>query len=414
MPGPSTHTNLPAPDRAQQAHSARVVAAVHAALTVAGGWLPFDEYLRIAMYAPGLGYYSAGAVKFGAAGDFITAPELSSLFGYCVARQCAPLLAALAEGGAPGTLLELGAGSGRLAGDVLTRLESLGSLPAEYLILEVSADLKAWQQARIAALEPALAGRVHWIESLPATPIRGVIIANEVADALPFKRFVATATGVDELGVAAAGNDGLRWQPRAATRSLRQELERLQAGPGAASFATGFQSECCLLLDGWLSSLGATLAEGAVLLFDYGVGRRDYYHPERSRGTLRCHYRHRAHDDPFLLPGLQDITAWVDFTRAAEAADAAGLEVAGYCTQAAFLMGAGIHEELQQAATIDVSNAVTGDAGAGGVAAARRAAEARQLLLPGEMGENFKALALTRALELPLRSFALQDLRRAL
>jgi SAM-dependent MidA family methyltransferase len=196
------------------------------------------------------------------------------------------------------------------------------------------------------------------------------------------------------------------WQLHAPAPALQREVARVQVELGAAAPAVEFQSECCLLLDGWIASLGATLAKGAILLFDYGVGRRDFYHAKRSGGTLRCHYRHRAHDDPFLLPGLQDITAWVDFTRVAEAADAAGLDVAGYCTQAAFLMGAGIAQELQP---------VTSEAAAmDHVAAARRASEARQLLLPGEMGETFKAMALTRHLDLPLTGFALQDLRHHL
>jgi SAM-dependent MidA family methyltransferase len=406
MPGPHTHTNLPAPDPAQQQHSSRVAGAVRAALAAAGGWLPFDEYLRIVMYAPGLGYYSAGTAKFGAAGDFITAPELSSLFSYCVARQCAPLLTTQAAGSARATVLELGAGSGRLAADVLTRLESLGSLPQQYLILEVSADLRARQQALLATLRSNLAARVRWIDALPAAPIHGVIVANEVLDALPFKRFVVTADGVMEQGVGAAADGSLVWQLHAPAPALQREVARVQVELGAAAPAVEFQSECCLLLDGWIASLGATLAKGAILLFDYGVGRRDFYHAKRSGGTLRCHYRHRAHDDPFLLPGLQDITAWVDFTRVAEAADAAGLDVAGYCTQAAFLMGAGIAQELQP---------VTSEAAAmDHVAAARRASEARQLLLPGEMGETFKAMALTRHLDLPLTGFALQDLRHHL
>jgi SAM-dependent MidA family methyltransferase len=414
MPGPNSHTNLPLPDAVQQAHSRRVVGAVSAALAAGGGWLPFDEYLRIVMYAPGLGYYSAGAAKFGAAGDFVTAPELSSLFGYCVARQCSAVLIALAAAGARTTVLELGGGSGKLAADVLTRLDSLDSLPAEYLLLEVSADLHARQQACIGALRPTLASRVRWIDSLPATPLHGVILANEVADALPFKCFIAGAEGFEELGVVIDEPAGLRWQARRPTPALQQELARLQTTVGGPGIARGHRSECCLLLDGWIASLGAALATGAILLFDYGVGRRDYYHADRHRGSLRCHYRHRAHDDPFLLPGLQDITAWVDFTRAAEAADAAGLQVAGYCTQAAFLLGAGIDAELQINAAAAAGDANAPGQAAVGVAAARRAAEARQLLLPGEMGENFKALALTRALPASLQAFELQDLRRTL
>jgi len=408
MPGPHTHTNpLPPADGAQQEHLQRVLAAVRAGIAAAGGWLPFDDYLRIVLYAPGLGYYSAGAAKFGAAGDFVTAPELSSLFGYSLARQCAEVLQEIGNSGASTAVLEFGAGSGRLALDVLTRLATLGKLPDEYLILEVSAELRERQRARIAAAPRELAARVRWLEALPAAPIHGVILANEVLDALPFKRFVLTAAGCDELGVAldAAGAPG--WSARAPTPALRAALGLLPQALRAAGAGPGFESEVCPLAEGWIQGLAAVLGAGAVLLFDYGVGRRDYYHPQRSRGTLRCHYRHRAHDDPFFQPGLQDITAWVDFTRVAEAADAAGLEVAGYCTQAAFLMGAGIHEELQAAASA-AAEAPTA------VAVARLAAEARQLLLPEAMGENFKAMALTRGLARPLQGFQLQDLGRGL
>ena len=346
------------------------------------------------MYEAGLGYYSAGAAKFGAAGDFVTAPELSPLFGACVARACAPLLA----GG--GELLELGAGSGALAESVLRRLAELNALPSRYGILEVSADLRERQRTRLDALPRDLRTRLHWLDALPTKPLRGVIIANEVADALPFQCFAVTESGYAERGVALDANALPTWVERQVDQGLRRELERLSDSL-PAPFAPGFRGELCTRLTPWIAGLAGALECGAIMLFDYGLGRSELYHPQRYAGTVRCHYRHRAHDDPFWHPGLQDITAWVDFTRLAEAATAANLEVAGYCTQAAFLLGAGIDEELLR--------------GSDALARARRASEARQLLLPGEMGETFKAMLLARGDAAAARAaFSVRDLRRLL
>jgi SAM-dependent MidA family methyltransferase len=372
-----------------------VTAAVQGAIDAAGGWLAFDEYLRLVLYAPGLGYYSAGSEKFGPAGDFVTAPELSGLFARCVGRQCAQILA---ETG--GDLLELGAGSGALAEGLLCALQESGPLPEHYYILEVSADLRARQQQRLGCLPEALRRRVEWLDTLPATPVHGVLLANEVADALPFKRFRVTSDATCEGGISRGAGGLLVEADRPADAALRAEIARVMGSQLAAYAAEGYQSELCLLLDPWLASLSGALASGAVLLIDYGLSRREYYHPQRRRGTLRCHFRHRAHDDALLYPGLQDITAWVDFTRVAEAASEVGLSVSGYCTQAAFLLATGIEQAL---ATVT-----------GTVEHARQAAQARTLLLPGEMGESFKVMALTRGLELPLCGFAYQDLRASL
>jgi SAM-dependent MidA family methyltransferase len=404
MPAVTAHTNLPGPDAGQRAHSERVRTALVAAINAAGGWLRFDDYLQCVLYAPGLGYYSAGAEKFGAVGDFITAPELSRLFGSTIARQCLPVLQSLRASGAAPEMLEFGAGSGRLAATVLQRLATLEALPERYFILEVSADLRQRQQTEIAQLSATLRERVRWIEHMPPAPFTGIMLANEVADALPFQRFVVKAEGVAALGVALDGNGQFCWHERAADAALSAEYQRVASQLPESTLPPGYASELCLLLDGWIAALAAPLTAGLILLADYGVGRRDYYHAERARGTLRCHYRHRAHDDPFLHPGLQDITAWVDFTRVAESASAAGLELDGYCTQTAFLLGAGITDELERASAAPAS----------GVVAARLASEARQLLMPGEMGESFKMMALTRNLPLPLAGFGLQDLRRTL
>ena len=345
--------------------------------------------MELALYAPGVGYYSAGSVKLGPSGDFVTAPEVSDLFSRCVARQCAQILA---ETG--GEILELGAGTGRMAATILQALEELGELPDRYAILEVSADLADRQRTRIQQLPPALRERVVWLDRLPQTPIRGVILANEVLDALPFQRFRVQSGSARPLGVGLEG-DSFVWREKpngVATRSLLKDLP--------FALPDGYVSELCPRLEPWIAGVGQCLGQGILLLFDYGLPRAHYYHPQRTDGTLRCYFKQRAHDDPFINVAVQDITAWVDFTRVAEAAVAAELEVAGFATQAAFLLGTGI-EALTAEATEPLERA-------------RLAGEARRLLLPGEMGESFKAMALCRALQEPLRGFAHQDLRRSL
>ena len=375
----------------QARHSAAVARAVSAAIEAQAGWLAFDDYLRIVLYAPGLGYYSAGSVKFGPGGDFVTAPELSGLYARCLASQCAPVLRAVG-----GDVLELGAGTGRLAVGVLTRLAELEQLPHHYYILEVSADLRVRQSETLEGLPAALRSRVAWLDALPATPITGVVLANEVADALPFQRFVIDAEALYQRGVGLSDEAALVDADRPASAALRAELGRIAPN----GWPRRYLSELCPMLGPWVAAIAKSLSRGAVFLIDYGLPRHEYYHPQRNRGTLRCHFRHRAHDDPLLYPGLQDITAWVDFTRVAEAAVDAQLEVAGFCTQAAFLLANGIEAELAAA-----SNTLE---------RARLASQARVLLLPGEMGERFKVMALTRGFDEPLCGFAYQDLRRSL
>lgn len=382
---------LPPLDALQAAHANAVAAAVREAIAAGGGWLSFEAYLRLVLYAPGLGYYSAGSVKFGAAGDFVTAPELSPLFGHCVANQCAQVLASTG-----GDVLELGAGTGSLAAGVLARLAGLGQLPRRYLILEVSAELRARQRQALSALAPAVAARVEWLEALPAVPIAGVVFANEVADALPFQRFVIDGAAACERGVGLGADGAFVDADRPAGPALRVELARLAPD----GWPPHYESELCPMLGPWIAAIGQALSHGVMLLIDYGLPRHEYYHWQRNRGTLRCHFRHRAHDDPLLYPGVQDVTAWVDFTRVAEAACDAGLQVSGFCTQAAFLLANGIEAEVAAAEAF--------------VARTRLAAQARVLLLPGEMGERFKVMAVTRGFDEPLRGFALQDLRRSL
>jgi SAM-dependent MidA family methyltransferase len=386
---------LPALTAAEAAHSAALLQRITQCIAAAGGYLDFETFMNLALYAPGLGYYSAGSTKLGAAGDFTTAPESSELFARCVARQCAQVLALTPAA----SILELGAGTGSMAATVLRELAARQALPVHYDILEVSADLAERQRERLAQLPDELRSRLRWLQQLPATPMTGVILANEVLDALPCRRFVMRATGPEELGVSRTAAGTLAWARRPADAALTAAVQELTAALGAA-LAPGYTSEVCLLADGWLASLAACLKHGVLLLFDYGLPRTQYYHPDRSSGTLTCHFKHRAHFDPLIHVGVQDISAWVDFTRVALAGHAAGLDVLGFCTQAGFLLGAGIDELLGEAR----------DAGA----QTRLAGEARRLLLPGEMGEAFKLLILGRGIDAPLVGLRHQDLRDSL
>ncbi len=366
-----------------------------AAIADAGGWLSFERYMDLVLYAPGLGYYSAGARKLGQGGDFTTAPEFSPLFGACVAHQCAELLARLPDA----SIFEIGAGSGALAADLLERLERLDQRPCRYRILEISADLRARQREQLQRCAPHWLARVEWLDAPPASGFDGLILANEVLDALPVCRFRWTAASVEELGVVYE-RAALRWAPRPAGAAMAAACARLAAAGGP--WDDGYVSEYCPRLSAWTREVTRSLRTGAVLWFDYGLPRAHYYLPERSAGTLLCHFRHRAHADPFYCPGLQDLTAWVDFTALAEAGAAAGFEVAGYTSQTYFLAGAGIDRAMRDMAGADAGRQ------------ARLAHQARRLMMPGEMGERFKAMAWLRGIEAELCGFALRDLRHTL
>jgi SAM-dependent MidA family methyltransferase len=398
MTSSASITTLPLLNAEERAHSERVVEHIRAFMRERGGVIGFDAWMRLALYAPGLGYYSAGATKLGGNGDFVTAPEISSLFSRCVARQCADVLHDTG-----GHILELGAGSGRMAADVLSELAALDVLPERYLILEVSADLAQRQRERIAQLPREIAARVQWLDRWPERNMRGVVLANEVLDAMPVERFVLRhrpgGLDVRALGVGLTPT-GFEWHETSPSSELMHAVaDIVESLP--EPLPDGYVSEVCLAFQPWIASMAAQLEAGVALLIDYGLPRAHLYHPQRAAGTLRCHFRHRAHDDPFINVGLQDITAWVDFTRVAEAADSAGLEVLGFATQAAFLIGAGIESLL-----------TTGMERAGDDPRARSqlAGEARRLMLPGEMGEIFKVIALGRGYDSPLAGFSTQTL----
>jgi SAM-dependent MidA family methyltransferase len=348
--------------------------------------------MKFALYEPGLGYYSAGTRKFGADGDFITAPDLTPLYARCVARQVADIL----RGSGGREVVEFGAGSGSLAVGVLQALGERGEAPERYSIVEVSADLRERQREHVRAALGALASRVHWLDGLPQTAVHGVFIANEVLDAFPVERFRVTQSRVERLGVALAG-DELVVAPRPAPPTLEAAVRALPI-----MREEGYESEICPMLPGWMASVAAVIARGVLLVMDYGLPRAHYYHRERRQGSLMCHYRQRVHADPMQRIGLQDITAWVDFTAVAEAADAAGLDVLGFTTQAQFLLAAGLEGELK----VLVENAGPGQQ------QLRQAA--KRLLLPGDMGEAFKVMALGRGAAEPLAGFALRDLRHTL
>jgi SAM-dependent MidA family methyltransferase len=392
-----TRLELPALTADEAAHSAQVAAVIRAAIDAAGGWIPFASFMQLALYAPGLGYYSAGARKFGPAGDFVTAPELTPLFARCLATQVAEVFGRI--GG--GQLLELGAGSGALAADLLLALAERDALPGRYCILEVSGELRARQRATLEARLGALATRVEWLEALPTTPWRGVVLGNEVLDALPVERFRVGAAGFESIGVALAEAGGFANAARPADPRLAARLAALSAAL-PAPLPVGFESELCPMLPAWIEALAAPLEQGVMLFLDYGLPRAQYYHPSRTGGTLCGFFRHRRVDDVLARPGLQDLTAWVDFTAVAAAACAAGLAVAGFATQAHFLLGTGLAEEMAR------------DPAADALARARRAQAVGTLLLPGEMGERFKAIALSRGLDGPLTGFGFRDLAAAL
>ena len=367
---------LPDSDAESTKHSHLVAAFIREQIAASGGSISFAEYMQHALYAPGLGYYVAGARKFGPHGDFITAPEVSPLFGGVLARQCAHVLGQVSGG----ELLEFGAGSGALAVDLLGRLQELDALPRRYLILEVSAELQQRQHERIRRDLPELLPRVEWLTGLPGT-FTGVMVANEVADALPVERFSRTGDGIRQHRVSASGS-GFAWQDAAAPELLERAVQKIESDIHR-QLADEFTSEISLGLPGWIASLADCLESGFIFLFDYGVSRHEYYSADRDEGWLRCHFRHHAHNDPLAYPGIQDVTAWVDFSLLADAAASSGLTVAGYTAQAPFLMQGGLQEELANFAELPTDRQT------------QLSRQVKLLTLPGEMGENFKCMGLS-------------------
>jgi SAM-dependent MidA family methyltransferase len=369
--------SLPQPDAVSAAHSERCAEYIRARIHDAGGSISFAEYMHYALYAPGLGYYVAGARKFGADGDFVTAPEISPLFGRVVARQCAAVLRETANA----SVLEFGAGSGKLALDMLRALRELDALPAEYRILEVSADLRERQQRLLREEVPQLADRIVWLDRMPASH-RGVVLANEVLDALPVERFMRRNNGVYQLRVGDEVGEFV-FVDEPAPDILANAVEAIERDIGR-QLPDSYISELSLAAPAWIKDVAQMLESGLVLLFDYGVSRQEYYAADRNEGWLRCHFRHRAHSDPLILPGVQDLTAWVDFSAVAAAAADDGLEVLGYVSQGQFLLSGGIDAELHDFARMPLESQL------------QTSAQVKMLTLPGEMGENAKCICLAR------------------
>ncbi len=384
------HSGLPEPDEASARHSRRVIDYISERIRKAGGSVSFSEFMQHALYAPGLGYYTAGSTKFGTAGDFVTAPEVSSIFGRVVARQCAEVLGNFDRA----SILEFGAGSGKLAGDVLVALEELGAIPERYRILEVSPDLCERQEQYLRTRVPHLLDRVEWLDGLPNSHA-GVVLANEVLDALPVERFVRQSDGVRQQRVA-VGERGFEFDDAQAPQLLRDAVHEVERSLRRA-LAPGYVSEISLGTAGWVAGLGDCLDRGCALLFDYGGTRQEYFAADRREGWLRCHFRHHAHNDPLVLAGIQDITAWVDFTAVAQAAVDAGFAIAGYLPQSLFLAGGGLEQEMQLLAGLSVEQQL------------EMSAQIKTLTLPGEMGENIKCIGLTKGAVAKPSAFGLGD-----
>lgn len=375
---------LPAPTAEAQAQSQQLSLLIQEEIDRNNGWISFAVFMQMALYTPGLGYYSGGAKKFGAGGDFVTAPEISPLFAQTLARQAVQVIDET-----HGDILELGAGTGKLAADLLLTLHELDKFPARYYILEVSAYLRQVQRDNLKKLLPeTVFQRVMWLDSLPGEFV-GLILGNEVLDAIPVHLVYQAEAELLERGVSF--DNGFVWQDKQLTSASLCDSVRDYALP------RDYLTEICPAAAGLIQSLAETLQRGAVLMLDYGFAGREYYHPQRSQGTLMCHYQHYAHSDPLVNVGLQDITAHVDFTSVAHAGISQGLALAGFCSQAQFLMNCGILDVMSQVSPNDMARY------------APLAAAAQKLLSPAEMGELFKAIAFTKNMESPLVGFLSGD-----
>ncbi|MCX7627888.1 MAG: SAM-dependent methyltransferase [Methylophilaceae bacterium] len=375
---------LPLPSSEALDRSARLTRLIRTEIESAGGWIGFDRYMSLALYTPGLGYYSAETDKFGSMGDFVTAPEISPLFGRCLAKQIAQVLSEIG-----GDILELGAGRGRLAVDLLIELEQRGCAPERYFILEISSFLQNEQKKLIESnLSKATAQKVVWLDALPEH-FSGVVLGNELLDALPVHIVAVKPDGLYVRGVAWE-NEAFAWKD--------QRLEKGEVFEAASrlGLSAGYVSEIGLASQALMARMAEMLEEGVILMLDYGFPQREYYHPQRVEGTLMCHYRHYAHGNPLLYPGLQDITAHVDFSAVAAAACAHGAALMGFTTQAQFLINCGMIDLLSETSPSDDTYLP-------------QVAQVQKLLSPSEMGELFKVLAVGKGICIPLIGFSQGD-----
>lgn len=399
MTHPDTVNNLPLPEKDAAEHSNKVKECLLDKI-VSNGSLSFTEYMAAVLYEPGLGYYSAGSTKLGAEGDFITAPEISPLFSQSIAQAILPALAEIENC----SILEVGAGSGKMAAAILAHLDSINNLPTHYYILELSADLRLRQQQFINETIPALAEKIVWLDSIPEN-LNAVVIANELLDAMPVVRFrkesqgisiehVNEADGEFQLLYIQDSNDTMNLRVSKRVDEIENEVNKLEVG---------YVSEINFNAEDWLASMADKLNKGVILLIDYGYPQHEYYHPERNEGTLNCFYRHRHHSNPFLYPGLQDLTSHVDFTAIADSGINNNLSLLGYTTQSHFLFGAGI-AQLAEARTecFDDDNIV---------AQIELANEVKKLTMPYEMGEVVKAIGFSKNCNVTLEAFQFKDMR---
>ncbi len=382
-------SSLPTLGAAANAHSHALLSIISKEISANGDWLSFERLMQLALYQPTLGYYSGGAQKFGKGGDFVTAPEISPLFAKCLARQAAQVLIAVQSDVCTGDILELGAGTGQLAADLLIELQALNQLPNQYYILEVSEYLRVVQQEKLNQLASHLSEKVIWLDALPEV-FNGLILANEVLDALPVSLVNNTEQGLTEVGVRVE-NDQLIW----AAKPLNQGA--LFNAAKTLNLPTNYQTEVCLSATGLVNSLSECLHSGAILLIDYGFGAPEYYHPQRNDGTLMCHFQHFAHSDPLINLGLQDITSHVNFSQIAEAGINAGCELVGYTNQAHFLINCGLTTILSQTSADNIAQYLP------------LTTSANKLISPAEMGDLFKVIGFTKNLDVDLIGFASGD-----
>lgn len=379
----------------EKAHSEKLTAKIHQEIVKSGGSISFAQFMELALYAPGLGYYTAGKHKLGAGGDFLTAPEISPLFAKSIARQCQQIAGELSFY----DILEFGAGSGVFAKDILLALDEAEALPEHYFILEVSSDLRGRQKQLLQSECPQFLSRIHWLDHLPESPIQGIIFANEVMDALPVHLFEIQDDKVKERFITWQDNQFCFASEEPVTPGLKSQCEILHEN---YLLPNGYQSEIHIFLSAWIQSVAALLKKGVMLLIDYGYGRSEYYHPDRSMGTLMCYSAHQKHDNPLISVGLQDITAHVDFTTVIESADAEACKLAGFTTQAAFLTACGILEIAEKEKDLSAKEKF------------QQAQAIKKLLFPSEMGEIIKVMALSKEWDVPLIGFSLLDRKRDL
>ncbi len=393
---PAQQIQLPVPDKHALAHSQQLTDAIREEIAQQGGQIPFRDYMQLALYAPALGYYTAGSRKLGAEGDFVTAPEIAPLFSHCLAHTIAPALRMLSEA----NILEIGAGRGVMAAEILGYLSQTDQLPEHYYILELSGELRQRQAQTIEQHMPGCLSRVVWLDELP-DDLSAVVLGNELLDAMPVNIVSKHNDHWYECYVAWQ-NGGFVWQRGDISDSrLSQRMQSMEEKFGEA-FEEGYTTEINLLAEDWLQALGRSLSQGLVLLIDYGFPCHEFYHPQRGTGTLMCHYRHYAHTDPFMYPGLQDITAHVDFTAMAEAAYKSGFNIEGYTNQGNFLIGSGLTEMYQRQPAEELQPQMI------------LANQIKKLTLPHEMGELFKVIGLSKQLNVSLPGFMLRDLRNSL